>query len=90
MTRYDFMGPHEIITRHTRPRRRGCRTAPLRSAVLHIRDEISGLNVKTIMVTASVRDCTPFSRPRLHVIPSGIYPVKYLIMSALAIQYMCT
>ena len=31
MTRYDFMGPHEIITRHTRPRTRGRRTAPLRS-----------------------------------------------------------
>ena len=30
MTRYDFMGPHEIITRHTRPRTRGRRTAPLR------------------------------------------------------------
>ena len=29
MTRYDFMGPHEIITRHTRPRTRGRRTAPL-------------------------------------------------------------
>ena len=29
MTRYDFMEPHEIITRHTRPRTRGRRTAPL-------------------------------------------------------------
>ena len=33
MTRYDFMGPHEIITRHTRPRTRGRRTAPLNYAI---------------------------------------------------------
>ena len=32
MTRYDFMGPHEIITRHTRPTgTRARRTAPLLS-----------------------------------------------------------
>ena len=31
----------------------------LRSAVLHNKDMISGLNVKTTMVTASVRDCAP-------------------------------
>ena len=29
MRRYDFLGPHEIITRHLRPRTRGRRTAPL-------------------------------------------------------------
>ena len=34
MTRYDFMGPHEIITRHTRPRTRGRRTAPLTHGLL--------------------------------------------------------
>ena len=39
MTRYDFMGPHEIITRHTRPRTRGRRTAPL--TCLSIPDIIS-------------------------------------------------
>ena len=36
MTRYDFMGPHEIITRHARPRTRGRRTAPLTLSTLPI------------------------------------------------------
>ena len=75
--RYDFMGPHEIITRHTRPRTCGRRTAPLTTCVLQVYYNYVSLHTGQIepLLTARGHTAVNFSvyksqNPIVNVIPA--------------------